>query len=103
MAWDWHTLPTFTECLMCAQHRARQRVQLGGPTLGVGCRSVPPPLGPCWWTLTFFGYKADEAAPHRHLGRLDLTLAGGCPSANTQKVMSPALGARLEARPEHVL
>lgn len=92
-AWGWHTWPTLTECITCAQHRARQRVHLG-----VGYGSVPPPRGPCRWTLTFFGHKADEAAPHRHLGGLDLTLAGGCPPANTWKVMSPALG----ARPEHV-
>lgn len=66
--------------------------------LGVGCGSSPPPLCRRWWALTFFGHKVDEAAPHLHLGRLDLTLAGGCPSANTQEVMSPALG----AGPEHV-
>lgn len=55
-------------------------------------------MSPPWRTLTFFGHEADEAAPDLHVGGLDLTLAGWCPSADTQEVMSHTLG----ARPEHV-
>lgn len=55
-------------------------------------------MSPPWRTLTFFGHEADEAAPDLHVGGLDLTLAGWCPSADTQEVMSRTLG----ARPEHV-
>lgn len=55
---------------------------------------LPPPLpGPRYWTLTFFGHEVDEAAPHLHLGGLDLTLAWWCPSADTQEGMSSTLGA----------
>lgn len=94
-AWDWHSLPILTERPMCAQHRTRPRGRGRAPRSNwedpYGCglwELLPPTPCPGWWALTFFGHKVDEAAPHLHLGRLDLTLARGCPSANTKEVMS---------------
>lgn len=53
------------------------------------------------WSLTFFRHKRDEAAPHLHLGRVDLAFARWCPSANnTQEVMSPTLEPILSMSPD---
>lgn len=49
-AWDWHSLPTLTECPMCAQHRTRPRGQGRAPRSNwedpYGCglwELLPPP------------------------------------------------------------